>query len=64
MNQTPDSQLVPAVNVVGKVVFHSYAAGKVVDFLKGSWPLLLFFLVVLAVVVRVVKYICLSLIHI
>lgn len=57
MNQTPDSQLVPAVNVVGKVVFHSYAAGKVVDFLKGSWPLLLFFLVVLAVLVRVLKYI-------
>lgn len=43
MNQTPDSQLVPAVNVVGKVVFHSLAAGKAVDFLKGSWPLLLFF---------------------
>lgn len=26
MNRTPDSQLVPAVNVVGKVVFHSLAA--------------------------------------
>lgn len=57
MNQTPDSQLVPAVNVVGKVVFHSLAAGKAVDFLKGSWPLLLFFLVLLAVLVRVLKYI-------
>lgn len=57
MNQAPDSQLVPAVNVVGKVVFHSYVAGKVVDFLKSSWPLLLFFLVLLAVLVRVLKYI-------
>lgn len=57
MNQAPDSQLVPAVNVVGKVVFHSYAAGKAVDFLKGTWPLLLFFLVLLAVLVRVLRYI-------
>ncbi len=57
MNQAPDSQLVPAVNVVGKVVFHSYAAGKAVDFLKSSWPLLLFFLVLLAVLVRVLRYI-------
>lgn len=57
MNQAPDSQLVPAVNVVGKVVFHSYAAGKVVNFLKSSWPLLLFFLVLLAVLVRVLRYI-------
>ena len=57
MNQAPDSQLVPAVNVVGKVVFHSHAAGKAVDFLKGTWPLLLFFLVLLAVLVRVLQYI-------
>lgn len=57
MNENPDSQLVPAVNVVGKVVFHSYAAGKVVDFLKSTWPLLLFFLVLLAVLVRVLRYI-------
>lgn len=57
MNQAPDNQLVPAVNVVGKVVFHSYTAGKIVDFLKDSWPLLLFFLVLLAVLVRVLKYI-------
>lgn len=57
MNKNPDSQLVPAVNVVGKVVFHSHAAGKVVDFLKSYWPLLLFFFVLLAVLVRVLRYI-------
>ena len=57
MNQAPDSQLVPAVNVVGKVVFHSYAAGRLVNFLKGSWPLMLFFLILLAVLVRVLRYI-------
>lgn len=57
MNAQPDSQLVPAVNVVGKVVFHSYAAGKAVDFLGNYWPLLLFFLVILAVLTRVLIYI-------
>ncbi|HJD24578.1 MAG TPA: signal peptidase I [Firmicutes bacterium] len=57
MNAAPDSELVPAVNVVGKVVFHSYAAGKAVDFVKSYWPLLLFFLVVLAVLIRVLRYI-------
>ena len=57
MNQNPDSQLVPAVNVVGKVVFHSYAAGRIVDFVKNTWPLLLFFLVLLTVLIRVLKYI-------
>ena len=57
MNAAPDSQLVPAANVVGKVVFHSCAAGKAADFLSDYWPLLLFFLVILAVLTRVLKYI-------
>lgn len=57
MNAEPDSNLVPAVNVVGKVVFHSHAAGKAVDFVKSYWPLLLFFLVILAVLTRVLLYI-------
>lgn len=57
MNAAPDSELVPAVNVVGKVVFHSHAAGKAVDFVKSYWPLLLFFLVILAVLIRVLRYI-------
>ncbi len=57
MNAAPDSELVPAVNVVGKVIFHSYALGKAVDFVKSYWPLLLFFLVLLAVLIRVLRYI-------
>ena len=57
MNSSPDSQLVPAVNVVGKVVFHSLAAGKIAAFLESYWPLLLFFLVILAILTRVLKYI-------
>lgn len=57
MNSAPDSQLVPAVNVVGKVVFHSYAAGKAVKFIEKYWPLLLFFVVIFFVLIRVLKYI-------
>ena len=57
MNAAPDSELVPAVNVVGKVIFHSYALGRAVDFVKSYWPLLLFFLVILAVLIRVLRYI-------
>lgn len=57
MNSSPDSQLVPAVNVVGKVVFHSLTAGKIAAFLESYWPLLLFFIVILAVLTRVLRYI-------
>ena len=57
MNAAPDSELVPAVNVVGKVVFHSYVLGRAVDFVKSYWPLLLFFLAILAVLIRVLRYI-------
>lgn len=57
MNSSPDSQLVPAANVVGKVVFHSLTAGKIAAFLESYWPLLLFFIVILAVLTRVLRYI-------
>lgn len=57
MNASPDSQLVPAANVVGKVVFHSLTAGKIAAFLESYWPLLLFFIIVIAVLIRVLKHI-------
>lgn len=41
MNAAPDSLLVPAVNVVGKVVFHSLPLGKFFNFVKEYWPWLL-----------------------
>lgn len=46
MNAQQDSQPVPAVNVVGKVVFHSEVLGVIANFIRSYWPLLLFFLVV------------------
>ena len=43
MNERPDAKLVPAVNVVGKVVFCSSALGTAVRFIQDNWPLLIFF---------------------
>lgn len=44
MNAEPDKQLVPAVNVVGKVVFHSHLAGQVVGVVSRYWHLAVLFL--------------------
>lgn len=43
MNSEPDKQLVPAVNVVGKVVFHSYVLGQIVDAISQYWHLVVLF---------------------
>ena len=53
MNAQPDSQPVPAVNVVGKVVFHSETLGVVASFIGSYWPLLLFALAVVFVLIYV-----------
>lgn len=36
-NGAPDSKPVAAVNVVGKVIFHSYPLGRILGFLQVSW---------------------------
>ena len=46
MNAQPDKQPVPAVNVVGKVVFHSETLGLAASFIRSYWPLLLLVLAV------------------
>lgn len=40
-NQSPDSRPVPAVNVVGKVIFHSYLVGKAASFVGEHWVVIL-----------------------
>ena len=44
MNREKDAQPVPAMNVVGKVIFHSYALGVVMSFLSRFWYLIVLFL--------------------
>ena len=55
MNREPDKQLVPAVNVVGKVVFHSEVLGTVASFIGQYWPFLLFILAVAFVLLYVLR---------
>lgn len=57
MNAMPDESLVPEVNVVGKVVFHSKWLGAGASFVMDNWPLLLFFAVVLTIFYKVVRLI-------
>jgi len=40
-NSSPDARLVPAQNVVGKVIFHSLFLGQLFAFLRAQWPWLL-----------------------
>lgn len=55
MNASPDQQLVSEVNIVGKVVFHSYILGVVMSFFGTYWPGILFGLVLLAVLIIILR---------
>ncbi len=44
MNKERDKLLVPAANVVGKVIFHNHALGVAMSFLSRYWKLALLFL--------------------
>lgn len=55
MNPEPDKNPVPAVNVVGKVVFHSEVLGIVARFVGAYWPVLLLILVVCIVLINVLN---------
>lgn len=58
MNQEPDDLLVPQINIVGKVIFHSQCVGTVVNFIRAHWPLLIFivFVILLSIKVLIVIY--------
>lgn len=55
MNDAPDKELVPAGNVIGKVVFHSMALGQAANFVSNNWPILIFLLVLLIVFIKVMQ---------
>ena len=46
MNANPDKELVPAVNVVGKVVYHNKRVGDIANFVGDNWPFMIFILIV------------------
>lgn len=57
MNKDPDEQPVPAVNVVGKVIFHSLVLGQVASFMGEYWIFILFVAAVLIGLTAVLKHI-------
>lgn len=57
MNKEPDRNLVAAVNVVGKVIYHNHILGVIVSFGQDNWPLVIFFIVVMLVFIKVLELI-------
>ncbi|CUP98202.1 Signal peptidase I W [uncultured Flavonifractor sp.] len=54
-NQTPDSNLAAAGNVVGKVVYHNLLLGQIAQWISANWPLVVFLLAVWAALSWVLK---------
>lgn len=57
MNDKPDKNLVPANNVVGKVIFHNKLLGEVAKFISNNWPFLIFSLVIFFVLINIWKWV-------
>lgn len=55
MNASPDKEPVPAVNVVGKVVYHSETLGQIATFTSKNWPFLIFILIVSIALFTILK---------
>ncbi len=55
MNENADKEIVPAVNVIGRVVFCSALLGSIILFITKQWPLLLFFVVVITTLIIVLR---------
>lgn len=56
MNENPDKEPAIAANVVGKVIFCSVVLGQAAAFITKNWPMLLFFVVVIAGLVAFLKW--------
>lgn len=56
MNANPDKEIVAAGNVVGKVVFCSTVLGATAKFITTNWPLLLFLIVVLVLLIAFLQW--------
>lgn len=54
MNAEADRTPVAAVNVVGKVIYHSEGLGKMISLGQENWPLIVFFIVVALIFIKIV----------
>ncbi len=55
MNPEPDKEIVPAANVVGKVIWHSALLGKIANLIRKNWPYILFVMIVLTILMSVLR---------
>lgn len=55
MNEAPDEALVPGANIVGKVIYHNLKLGQLASLIRRNWPLYVFLLVVLGVLIKVLQ---------
>lgn len=56
MNSKPDSEIVAASNVVGRVVFCSKTLGDIAKFITSNWPFLLFFIIIIILLLAFLKW--------
>lgn len=54
-NAEPDKEPVAAVNVVGKVIFHSYVLGQILSFIQQNWGFLLLFAILFTALFHTLK---------
>ena len=52
-NPEPDEALVPAGNVVGKVIWHSEILGNIAETITDNFPVIIFFTAVIVILVNV-----------
>ena len=52
-NPEPDEALVPAGNVVGKVIWHSHILGIIAETITDNFPVIIFFIVVIVILINV-----------
>lgn len=52
-NPEPDEALVPAGNVVGKVIWHSHVLGSIAETITDNFPVIIFFIVVIVILINV-----------
>ncbi len=52
-NPEPDEALVPAGNVVGKVIWHSHMLGSIAETITDNFPVIIFFIVVIVILINV-----------
>lgn len=63
MNSNPDKDIVSESNIVGRVVFSSKTLGDIANFITKNWPIMLFFILVIIMLIAFLKWNSRRIIH-